>query len=189
MTRSTDIAIRDATPSDAEAIAALHLASWLAAYRGIVPDECLNTVTIQSRVTRWRRALSAAESPLIETVVAVDRATILGVCSSGLRRQPASSDVGEVYALHVRPDCRRHGFGKLLLDGAVRRLATRGLTGAVLWVLRENASARRFYEAQGWSFTGEERTDDREGYDIPEARYAITFERQATQPGQAILVL
>lgn len=58
---------------------------------------------------------------------------------------------------------------------AVRRLAARGCTGAVLWVLRDNANARRFYEAHGWSFTGEEMIEERSGFGIPETRYAITF--------------
>jgi ribosomal protein S18 acetylase RimI-like enzyme len=84
--------------------------------------------------------------------------------------------VGEIYSLHVRPDVTRQGLGKALLDGALRRLAARGCRTCVLWVLRDNANARHFYEAQGWSFTGEEFVEDRSGYAIPETRYAITLE-------------
>jgi ribosomal protein S18 acetylase RimI-like enzyme len=63
--------------------------------------------------------------------------------------------------------------GKLLLEHALRRLALRGCESSVLWVLRDNANARRFYKAQGWSFTGEDFVEDRSGYEIPETRYAI----------------
>jgi len=45
----------------------------------------------------------------------------------------------------------------------------------VLWVLRDNPNARHFYEAQGWSVTGGEMVEDRDGYAIPETRYAVTF--------------
>jgi ribosomal protein S18 acetylase RimI-like enzyme len=174
-TPPTSVAIRAASASDAEAIAALHLASWWAAYRGIVPDQFLNAITLENRVARWRRALSSSESPLVETTMAVDGDTILGVCSSGPRSWPTSSSVGEVYALHVEPSSWRRGIGKLLLDDSLVRLATRGFAAAVLWVLRDNWNGRHFYEAQGWSVTGEEMVEERDGYAIPETRYAISF--------------
>lgn len=170
------IAIRAASLSDVDAIASLHLASWRAAYRGIVPDEFLAAITLESRVIRWRKALSSPEAPPTETILAVDGDTIQGVCSFGPRRRPESTDIGEVYALHVEPTSRRRGIGRRLLDDSLRRLAIRGFSGAVLWVLRDNAEARRFYEAQGWSVTGEEMVEERDGHAIPETRYAISFE-------------
>lgn len=174
-TAHIEVVIREAAAPDVEAIAGLHLASWWAAYRGIVPDEFLERITLESRVERWRRALSPSESPLIETTVALHGGTIKGVCSFGPLRESVAPGIGEVYALHVEPDSRRRGLGKLLLDDAVRRLKARGFGAAVLWVLRDNANARRFYEARGWSANGEERIEERNGYAIPETRYAITF--------------
>jgi ribosomal protein S18 acetylase RimI-like enzyme len=168
--------IRPARPEDVEAIAALHLASWRTAYRGFLPDEFLSGITLESRIVRWRQALDPLTSPLTETTVADAGGTVLGVCSFGPRRQPASATVAEVYALHVRPDVTRRGLGNALLDDALRRLAARGCSTSVLWVLRDNANARRFYEAQGWAFTGEEVVEDRSGYAIPETRYAITID-------------
>jgi ribosomal protein S18 acetylase RimI-like enzyme len=175
VTPSTRVAIRAASTLDAEAIGELHRASWQAAYRGIVPDEFLDGISLESRVVRWRQLLSASESPLSETVVAVDHDTVVGVCRSGPRRQPEAGSIGEVYALHVEPRSWRRGIGTMLLDRTLRRLAGRGFTGGVLWVLRDNWNARHFYEAQGWSATGEEMVDDRSGYAIPETRYAITL--------------
>jgi len=169
-------AIRDATLPDAEAIAELHVASWRTAYQGIVPDGFLEGITRESRIVRWVSALSPSESPLTETVVAVDGGEILGFCSFGPRREPASSEVGEVYALHVHPRLRRSGIGTLLLHAALRRLATRGWDTAVLWVLRDNVNARAFYEALGWSPTGEEMVENRSGYAIPEVRYTTTLD-------------
>jgi ribosomal protein S18 acetylase RimI-like enzyme len=177
------IAIRAAVPSDVDEIASLHLASWLAAYRGIVPDEFLAAITLESRVIRWRKALSSSESPLTETILAVDGSTIQGVSSFGPRRHPASTGVGEVYALHVAPASRRRGIGRLLLDDSIRRLAIRGFSGAVLWVLRDNVDARHFYEAQGWSVTGEEIVEERDGHAIPETRYAIAFAQEGAHRG------
>lgn len=169
------VAIRAASASDVETIAALHLVSWWAAYRGIVPDQFLHGITLENRIARRQRALSSLESPVTETTVAVDGDTVLGVCSFGPRLSPKSSSVGEVYALHVEPGSWRRGIGKLLLDDSLGRLAARGFVAVVLWVLRDNWSARQFYEAQGWSVTGEEMVEERNGYAIPETRYAISF--------------
>jgi GNAT superfamily N-acetyltransferase len=170
------VALRDATSADVRQIAELHLASWRAAYRGIVPDAFLSGITIESRIVRWRQAISPRDSPLTETTVADIDGTILGVCSFGPQRKPEAAGVGEIYALHVRPESWRQGLGQLLLDEALRRLATRGCARSVLWVLRDNANARRFYEARGWTFTGEEFVEDRGRYAIPETRYAITLD-------------
>ncbi len=145
----------------------------MSAYQGIVPDDFLQGVTLQSRLARWERAFSAEESPGTETIVAVDGPTILGICSFGPRRQPLSSTTGEIYALHVLPAVRRGGLGTLLLDDAARRLVERQFTCAFLWVLRENTGARRFYEARGWSLAGEEWVEERDGYSIPEVGYSI----------------
>ena len=119
--------------------------------------------------------MSASETPQTETIVAVDADLVVGVSSFGPRRQPASRQIGEIYALHVRPVSWRRGLGKRLLDDSKRRLEARGFVGAVLWVLRDNQNARRFYETQGWAITGEEINEERGGYAIPETRYAITF--------------
>jgi len=68
---------------------------------------------------------------------------------------------------------RRTGLGTLLLDEAGRRLVQSGFKWAFLWVLRDNADARRFYQARGWSLAGEEWMEERDGYSIPEVGYAI----------------
>jgi ribosomal protein S18 acetylase RimI-like enzyme len=166
-------AIRIATPDDVAALAALNLASWRAAYRGIVPDAILMRLTPESRIARWQRTFAAPESGFTETTIAVEGDRPIGLCSFGPRLDPRSSSSGEIYSLHVQPELRREGIGTLLLDDALRRLRGRGFDGAVLWVLRDDADARRFYESQGWASTGEARVDDRDGYAIPETGYAI----------------
>ncbi len=167
--------IRRATPADVDAIATMHLASWLAAYRGLISDEYLDRVTHESRVARWERTFSPEEVEVIETTLAVEGDNILGLCSFGPRVDPLAATIGEIYSLHIGPNLWRRGIGRMLLDDALRRLANRGFERVVLWVLRDNQDARRFYEARGWSVTGEERDEDRSGYSIPETRYAIAL--------------
>jgi ribosomal protein S18 acetylase RimI-like enzyme len=168
-----DATIRRATPADVDAIAAMHLATWLAAYRGLVSDEFLDGVTHESRVARWERTFAPAEVGVTETTLAIEGDTILGLCSFGPRVDPHATTIGQVYSLHVGPAVWRGGIGRMLLDDALLRLGNRGFARVVLWVLRDNENARRFYEARGWSVTGDERDEDRSGYSIPETRYGI----------------
>ena len=41
--------LRDATESDIEPLVRLHIASWQAAYRGILPDEVLDHLSLEKR--------------------------------------------------------------------------------------------------------------------------------------------
>ena len=49
--------IRPALPSDARAIADLHVRSWQSTYRGIVPDAYLDALSIDERETLLRESI------------------------------------------------------------------------------------------------------------------------------------
>ncbi|MBV8301697.1 MAG: GNAT family N-acetyltransferase, partial [Candidatus Dormibacteraeota bacterium] len=135
--------IRSATAGDVHAIAALHLASWRTAYRGIVPDAFLNGVTIDSRIERWTRAVTAPAVQRVTTLVATSEQAVIGVSSFGPGRDHESS--GEIYALHVLPGHTRRGVGAALFNQSTRMLRHMGFASVTLWVLRDNQAARLFY--------------------------------------------
>jgi GNAT superfamily N-acetyltransferase len=60
-------------------------------------------------------------------------------------------------AIYVRPSSWGGGLAVTLHDAAVEELRARGVTRARLWVLAENARARRFYERLGWRPDGTSR--------------------------------
>jgi ribosomal protein S18 acetylase RimI-like enzyme len=165
--------LRVATRDDIPAIAPMHLASWRATYTSITPPGFMDTVTLEGRIARWESAFTPPASATTETTVAVEGERILGVCSFGPRRVPEDPNAGEIYSLHISPDALRIGLGRMLLDDALARLRDRGFTSAFLWVLRDNHNARAFYEARGWSLTGEEHIDDRSDFGITDVRYSI----------------
>ena len=55
----SDAPIRPASVADADAIAALHAASWRSAYRGIFKDSTLGPVLDDERRTHWSSKLAA----------------------------------------------------------------------------------------------------------------------------------
>jgi GNAT superfamily N-acetyltransferase len=68
----------------------------------------------------------------------------------------AAFSPGWLNALYVLPDEWGTGIGSGLHDEAVEALRRLG-PEARLWVLEQNARARRFYEQRGWRLDGRER--------------------------------
>ena len=56
------VEIREATVGDAQAIATIHVDSWQAAYRGILPDAYLANLTVVQRSEAWRKSIREAEA-------------------------------------------------------------------------------------------------------------------------------
>jgi len=148
---------RRATPADAEAIARLHIASWQAAYRGVLSDTFLDSQDPVARREAWRDRLASPE-----TAVLVDEGTdgLLGFCACGPSRD-ADADraaVWEIYNLHVAPARRGGGIGTRLFDAGVVLGRGRGARALTLWVVVENVPARHFYERKGMQPDGAQQT-------------------------------
>jgi len=165
--------IRPATPDDLETIASLHVASWLSAYRGILPDEVLDRLDPADRLRDW---LCWFEAPEANTFAALERRKLVGFA----RVLPVSVDgggsagVGEISHLYVAPDSQSMGVGQALLARSFEDIVARGLERAVLWVIEKNYRARAFYERAGFRLDGARRTDpEMLGSDAPEVRYQI----------------
>jgi ribosomal protein S18 acetylase RimI-like enzyme len=62
--------------------------------------------------------------------------------------------VGELYALYVTPAWWSAGVGRALMGSVLSALEDDGYRRVVLWVLADNARARRFYERAGFAADG-----------------------------------
>jgi ribosomal protein S18 acetylase RimI-like enzyme len=84
--------------------------------------------------------------------------TIVGFGCCGAQRDETLSARGyggEISAIYILRSSQRRGFGLALMGEMAQELRRRQLEAASLWVLRENASARRFYEGLGGEVVGE----------------------------------
>lgn len=151
--------VRPAAPTDAGAIAELHVAAWRAAYRGLIPDAYLDGLTVEKRLDLWQRRLSEPRSTCL--LVAEQHKSVAGFCLYGPTRDEDGKDkpIGEIIALNVRPDSWRRGFGRTLCQYALGDAPQRGWTAMTLWILKGNERAGRFYEALGFFLDGTERLD------------------------------
>lgn len=165
--------IREASPNDARAIAEVHVASWRWAYRGLIPDDFLEGLSVDDRETRWREGLTE-RSPGRACVVADDhQGRLVGFAAFGTAADPASSPEGsgEVHAIYVDEFVAGTGVGRELFGAAAAGLRELGYQRAFLWVLATNDRARRFYEKAGWSWDGAESTHQFECANEPIVRY------------------
>jgi ribosomal protein S18 acetylase RimI-like enzyme len=145
--------IRRAQESDAPSLAKVHVDSWQAAYRGLVPDSVLQRFTHQSRTEPFRQSLATGSE---ETYLVEENGEVMGFLTLGACRD---SDLnvdctGEIWGIYISPAHWRQGLGKRLLEEAESMLKSKGYKEAVLWVLEGNQGARRFYEAMGFRLDG-----------------------------------
>src|SRR5690242_5012297 len=125
--------VRWAALEDARAIAEVHVSSWQVGYRGLIPAETLDRMTIAEREPRWREWLSSPTAP--STLVAGHGGRIEGFCSVAMAARGAeeASDLAEIPAFYVAPGAWRGGGGigadgaRARRDGGGRVRAGRGL--------------------------------------------------------------
>jgi GNAT superfamily N-acetyltransferase len=175
------IAPRKANAADASQIAATHVRSWQAVYRGFMPDEFLDRLDVAERAESWRNAIASSSADVLVIDDAGGR--LAGFCSLIRSRDPdASATTGEIAALYVDPERCRVGLGTMLLRDALTLAPERGFATLTLWVLEGNAGARQFYERHGFRPDGSMKTESRwgGGFSVREVRYGMPVGAGAT---------
>lgn len=164
------VELGEAVDEDLPGIASVHVRSWQVAYRGLIPDEVLNSLDVDRRRANWESFIDATEG--LRLVVARAGGEVVGFASAGpCRDDDADGTTGELYAIYVEPSRWGEGIGTQLLQDVEDRLVADGWQAATLWVLKGNARSRAFYEACGWREDGATKVDDRGEFVLEEIRY------------------
>lgn len=153
-----DASLRAMTSADADAVAALHAASWRSAYRSIFSDQFLDHEAALERQQAWRERLQTNPSSTDWGLVAEDGAgRMVGFAYLMPDHDP---DWGHyIDNLHVAPDFKGGGLGRRLMQAVASQLRAKPLRPLHLWVLDANEPAKRFYARLGAEFA-EQRVDD-----------------------------
>ncbi len=171
------VLLRRGREQDARGIAEVHVATWRAAYRDLLPPSFLNGLSVDNRERMWReelRVMHAERAPW----VAEAAGQIVGFVSAGAsRNDDARPGEAEVYAIYVLPGCWDRGVGGTLLTHAERDLVSHGYTEATLWCLTDNTRGRAFYERAGWRLDGAKLTRTFAGREVEELRYRLTLDK------------
>ena len=155
--------VRPAADADLPAIGALHYRSRASAYAGILSPAAL-TFGSSAVMGHWWTERWKWERETHRLTVAVDGDEVVGFTYLGPSFYEGAR---ELYAIHVDPGVVGSGVGRLLMLDALPHLGDH----AVLWVLAENAVARRFYEQGGWSADGTTRDEAMGGEMTHQLRY------------------
>lgn len=134
--------------TDFHAVAQLYYDTWQDAYRGLVPQAYLDSLTPET----WH-----PEKHQKTTLLATMDDRIVGVCSFGAARDSAYQGIGELRSLYVHPVAQHLGIGRALLQGAVARL-TEQYRSCYLVVLEKNVRAIALYESEGFKITSDKRS-------------------------------
>jgi len=165
--------IREAVAADIPQMALVHVRSWQAAYRGLIPQDYLDSLDPADRADRWSRIMRDLDPARGGVLVAEGNGGLCGlVCFGPTGDEDADSDqVGEVKAIYLAAEAWGQGHGRALMGVSLQRLAGAGFSEVTLWVLDANARARRFYELAGFQPDGAVKIDDRGTFQLREVRY------------------
>ena len=135
--------IRPALPEDADAIAHVHVLSWQSTYRGLIPQDILDDLSVEQRKDWWQRTITGPSQN--EVLVVDDAGQLVGFAGYGSERAGNRVYRGELLAIYLLEQHQRKGWGRSLVRAAAQGLLKRGITSMLVWVLSDNPS-RYFYE-------------------------------------------
>ncbi len=163
--------IRPTIHTDAAGIARVHVDTWRAAYRGIVPDDYLASLSYDTRAAFWERTISNPFTPTFVHTAEETDGDIVGFASGGPTRDDVPGYEGELYAIYVLPQAQGKGVGHMLVKAVAQTLNERGITTMMLLVLKDNAPSRAFYESMGGILLEGEEQSELGGVVLTEVKY------------------
>ncbi|MDG9927276.1 MULTISPECIES: GNAT family N-acetyltransferase [unclassified Pseudomonas] len=174
------VLIRPARLEDARAIAALHIRSWQATYRGLLSAGFLAGLdtSLERRVAWFEKAIGEGV-PTIH--VAEAEGALLGWCSCGASRdEDVAPATGELMAIYLQPEAWGRGVGGRLWRVARQALEEAGFAAVTAWVLDGNLRAIRFYQGAGFvADAASQRTFEENGEPLPLTRFHLPLRTSA----------
>jgi len=152
-----DFVLRDVVPSDAPSLAHIVCTANEQAFRGLVPDACLEFSEAES-TANWQRTFSQG-LPNDDYMLIAE--TPVKACAGYVWAGPNTKDSvyqAELRQIMILPAYQRQGLGRRLVSAVAQRLLDIGLNSMRVEVLRVNPN-RAFYERIGGQFVSEHAYD------------------------------
>lgn len=153
------IEARRARPGDLERVQEFVFAG-IRSYRSWAPawEPSRPSPEAQERLTRVFADDSVSWVLIAEAEGRIAGVVALSTATGADAREPAPGTV-YLWQMFVRPDWQGSGLAGALLDRVLAEARARGYTRMTLWAAAGAAQARRFYEREGFTLTGEETPD------------------------------
>lgn len=143
-----DYMIRKAIKDDSYNIAKLIVSGWQTAYKGLIEDKFLNSLSVEAMAPNWERnILNQDENSNI--YVYEENNKIVGVMRFGKPSDNSESYNAEIHALYVEPNLKRNGIGTKMFEYAKKYFIEQDKTNMIIWCLKGNVPSIKFYEKMG----------------------------------------
>lgn len=139
--------IRKAQTQDIPRIAEIIVFGKRVAYRSIFNNDLVsfNELQVMDLVEKYHSDLS-----LIDDMIVYDDGIVKGV----INRRYTNENV-ELCEFYVEPFFKGNGIGRELIQYVINEAKNAHMKRIFFWVIKDNLSARKFYEANGFKESGE----------------------------------
>lgn len=162
--------IEPALTDDIQKLAAVHVRAWQWAYRGLMPNGYLDSLSVDRRALAWKALLDDESIPA--PYLAFRGSIACGLVHAHTSRDAdASGNTGEVTSIYLLPEYVGQGIGRQLWLAALEQLRASHHDIVTVWVLDTNGRGRRFYDRVGLVADGASKKHSLAGTSINEVRY------------------
>ena len=140
--------IIQANVENAPELAKIVVDDWKIAYKGMVDEEYLNSLTYEDQTKKRAKSLSEEPQTGESTYMYIDENTneVLGFMVVGKDYESSLKADMEIQALYVDPSHRYRGIGSKLVCFAKEEMKKNNYESLSIWCLKKNFPARKFYE-------------------------------------------
>jgi GNAT superfamily N-acetyltransferase len=163
--------IRPMAFADCDRVSEIRIRGWQFAYQGLMPRSFLDALSVPQDAERRRARFGQGDGRVVNLVAEHAGEVVGWSCHGSYRDGEVRTEEAELYAIYVAPGNLGTGVGRALLQESLRQCAALGHDRVLLWVLKGNARARRFYQRAGFHADGAEEPFEVDGVPVPEVRY------------------
>ena len=160
--------VEQLTDKMAYAASIIYTEAWKDNYRSVLPLHFLSTISFAYFMDRlgdpW-------EDPYKEDLLLYEEDRTLGGMSVRHSTEEERPEDCEMTGIYVKPVFQRRGYGKRLLSDGLDVVKGRGYRKVFVWVMEKNTGGRAFLESQGFTDTGDMKSEVIGGEEIPMVRY------------------
>lgn len=160
--------IRKMKDEDIEKLVEININAWKKAYKGIIDKDILDNLDKNKKIEKWKNHYH-----IENIIVAEENGKIMGYCrySDEVASKPIAGADSEVMALYVDCEYQRMGIGKALIKEVIEKLKMLNKKSMIIWCLKKNRNARKFYEKIGGKQIQETKYFEIEGRKYEEVGY------------------
>ena len=145
------ITYREANLEDAPAVAKVHVESWQKSFAGIVPQEFLDSLTVEKRTKAFEQRLGEANYKMF--VAEDSKKGIVGFADFGKARESDFEFEAELYAIYLLREFQGKAIGENLFRLCQKAMIDEGVDSMYLMALAISPY-KTFYEKMGGQIVG-----------------------------------